>query len=47
MTLRLFLLILACILFFLSGVNVQAPRVNLIGLGLSLWVLSILISGPP
>jgi hypothetical protein len=39
------LLVFAFVLFVLAGVNVGHPRLNLIGLGLACWVLSILLSG--
>lgn len=42
--LRFVLLFLAFVLFFLAGFNVPAPRLNLIGLGLALWVLSLLVA---
>ena len=43
-TLRLILLILAFLLLFLAGLNVSAPRVNLMALGLALWVLALLVT---
>ena len=45
-SLRLILLILAFILLFLHGVNVTAPRVNLMSLGLALWVLALIVTAP-
>lgn len=39
------LLIIALICFFLAAIGVPASRINLIGLGLFFWVLSILIGG--
>ena len=42
-TLRLVLLITAFISFLLTALNVSAPRVNLLGLGLALWVLAVLV----
>ena len=41
--LKLVLLILALVSFVLAAVGVQS-RVNLIGLGLALWVLTLLLS---
>jgi hypothetical protein len=41
----LILLVLAFILLFLAAVNVQAPRVNLMALGLALWVLALIVPG--
>jgi len=46
-TIRLVLLILAFVLLFLAGVNVSAPRVNLIALGLALWVLALIVTTTP
>jgi hypothetical protein len=43
MSIQLILLLLAFIAFVLATINVPVPRVNLIGLGLALWVLSLLI----
>jgi hypothetical protein len=42
-TLALVLLILAFAAFALAAFNVAAPRVNLLGLGLALWVLSLIV----
>jgi hypothetical protein len=42
-SLRLILLILALVAFIGAAVNVQT-RINLTGLGLALWVLSLLIT---
>lgn len=39
------LLVFAFVLFVLAGVNIGHPRVNLLGLGLACWVLSILLAG--
>ena len=48
MTLHLFLLVLACVLFFIAGFVPLVPnfpsKVNLIAWGLFCWVLSILLS---
>lgn len=43
MSLSLLLLVLAFIAFVLAAVNVQLGTLNLIGVGLALWVLSQLI----
>jgi hypothetical protein len=45
-TIRWVLLLLALICFGAAAAGVQTPRVNLVGLGLSLWVLSLLIPSP-
>jgi hypothetical protein len=42
-TLRLILLIVAFILFLLTGLGVSAPRVNLLGLGFACWILAEMI----
>lgn len=39
------LLVFAFVLFVLAGLNVAHPKLNLIGLGLACWVLSILLAG--
>ena len=44
---RMILMILAFILLFLAGINVQAPRVNLMALGLALWVLALIVTPGP
>ena len=44
-TIQLILLILACICFLMVAGDVKAPRINLLGLGLTFWVLSILLIG--
>jgi hypothetical protein len=44
-TLHLILLILALLAFVMAAFNVQAPRGNLMALGLALWVLAILLPG--
>lgn len=41
--LRLILLILAFLLLFLAGLGVSTPRVNLMALGLALWVLAVIL----
>jgi hypothetical protein len=38
-----FLLVLACVLLFLSAFGVNAPKVQLGWLGLALWLLSIVL----
>jgi hypothetical protein len=35
---KLFLIVLALVLFLLAGFGVGHPRLNLIGLGLAAWV---------
>jgi hypothetical protein len=42
-TLHFVLLILAFVVFALSAAGVVTTRVNLIALGLALWVLAILV----
>lgn len=37
------LLILSLVCFVVSGLNVPSPRVNLLALGLALWILSLLV----
>lgn len=37
------LLLLSLVCLVLSGINVPSPRVNLLALGLALWVLSLLV----
>jgi hypothetical protein len=44
-TLRLVLLILALVCFLLAAVGVPAPRINLLALGLALWILAVIV-GP-
>lgn len=41
--LRVILMILAFILFVLAGCNVPA-RVNLVALGLAMWVLALIVT---
>lgn len=41
--LKLVLLILATICLFLASMNVSAPRINLLALGLTFWVLAIIV----
>jgi cytochrome b subunit of formate dehydrogenase len=42
-TLRLLLMIVAFIMLLLSGLGISAPRINLQGLGLALWLLAVMI----
>ncbi|MFI6296837.1 hypothetical protein ACIBEJ_34970 [Nonomuraea sp. NPDC050790] len=42
-TVTLILLILALACFVLAALNVAAPRLNLLALGLALWVLTEII----
>ena len=42
-TVHLILLLIAFICFLLTALGVSAPRINLLGLGLALWVLAVLI----
>ncbi|MBB5084040.1 hypothetical protein [Nonomuraea endophytica] len=39
----LILLILALVCFVLAALNVAAPRINLLALGLALWILTEII----
>lgn len=39
------LLIAACVSFGLAAFGASVPRVNLIGLGLFLWTLSLILGG--
>ncbi len=41
--LPLILIIAACIVFFLAAINVPSERINLIGLGLFFWTLSLFV----
>jgi hypothetical protein len=41
--LRLVLLIVAVVCFALAAAEVKAPRVNLLALGFTLWVLALLL----
>lgn len=43
-TVQLFLLIAAFVVFAIAAFNVAVPRLNLLATGLALWVLSLLIS---
>jgi hypothetical protein len=44
-TLKLLLLILAVICFFLGSMNVQPPRGNFVAGGLCLWALATIVAG--
>jgi len=44
-TVSMILLVAALVVFILAAIAVPIPRVNLIALGLALWVLSVLLSG--
>ena len=47
-TVQFVFLALACVCFILAGFNAPvSPRVNLIGLGLFFWVLSLMIRFTP
>jgi hypothetical protein len=43
MTLDLVLLILALVCFLAAAANVSSPRVNLVAVGLALWMASVLL----
>jgi hypothetical protein len=43
-SLRLVLMLLALISLVLAALNVPSPRINLIALGLSFWVLALLVA---
>jgi hypothetical protein len=45
MSIALILLVIAFICFLVSAIGIPVPRVNLVAMGLALWVLSILIGG--
>jgi hypothetical protein len=42
---RIILLAMAVLLFLLAAVGVGSPRLNLVPLGLALWVLADLVTG--
>lgn len=44
-TIKLLLMILAVICFFLGAMNVQPPRGNFIAGGLCLWALATIVAG--
>jgi len=43
MTIDLILLVLALVCFLAAAANIPSPRLNLIGAGLALWILSLLL----
>jgi hypothetical protein len=43
-SLRLVLMLLALISLVLAALSVPSPRINLIALGLSFWVLALLVA---
>ena len=43
MTIDLLLVLLALVSFMLATVGLVVPRVNLVALGLALWMLSLLL----
>jgi len=43
MTIDLFLLMLALVLFVVAAIGVPSSRINLVAAGLACWVLSLLI----
>jgi hypothetical protein len=43
-SLKVVLMVIAFVLLLMSGLGVQAPRVNLQSMGLALWALAIIIS---
>jgi hypothetical protein len=45
LTISGFLLFAAFVCFLLAAFGATVPRVNLTGLGLALWVLSLLLAG--
>ena len=42
-TLRLVLMIIGLVFLLAAGFNVQAPRVNLLALGLAFWLLGLVV----
>lgn len=44
LNLKLVLMMVGLILLILAGFNVQAPRTNLVALGLACWLLAVLVS---
>jgi hypothetical protein len=44
-TVHLILLLLAFICFVLAALGVRTPRLELVALGLALWVLALLLAG--
>ena len=45
LSVHLILLLLAFIMFLLAALNISSTRINLVALGLALWVLATLV--PP
>lgn len=45
LSLYLILLIIAAVCFFLAGINIVLPRVNLTALGLFFWVAAVIVGG--
>jgi hypothetical protein len=43
-TIKLVLMILALVCLFLAAVSAVVPRINLLALGLALWLLAVMIS---
>lgn len=43
MSIDLLLLIVAFVAFVLVALNVSPPRINLLGVGLACWVLTLLV----
>ena len=43
-TLKLALMLVAFVCLLLHGLAIQAPRVNLLGLGLALWLLAVILT---
>ena len=43
-TLRLILLVLAFVSLFMAAVGITAQRINLMALGLALWVLAVILT---
>ena len=43
-SLRIVLMLLALISFVLAAINVPSPRINLVALGLSFWVLALIVA---
>ena len=43
-SLRLVLMVLALVCLLLAAVNVPTPRINLQALGLSFWVLALIVA---
>ena len=42
-TIHVIALLLALICFILAAIEVSAPRVNLVALGLALWIVDVLV----